>query len=116
MADKLTQKLKKEEFDGDKIRKPQITSLYNVKEVSPSKKNSTKAGFENNGEASHNSTISQSEAYVNLEQRTYAASRVDYEKPSLEAIGTGEGNQTHGLGLYYALRKYVAEGYRTNFL
>jgi len=60
-----------EEFDGDKIRKPQITSLYNVKEVSPSKKNSTKAGFENNGETSHNSTISQSEADVKYEQAVY---------------------------------------------
>ena len=36
-------------------------------------------------------TISQSDENVKLEQRAYAASRVDYEKPSLEAIGTGEG-------------------------
>ena len=51
------------------VTKPQITSLYNVKEVSPSKKNSTKAGFENNGKTSNGLTISQSEADVKLEQR-----------------------------------------------
>ena len=46
-----------------------------------------------------------------LYQRAFLASRVDYDTPSLEAIGTGEGNQAHGWGLYYALSKDVAEGY-----
>ena len=45
-------------------------------------------------------------------QSAYAGSRVDYDKPSLEAIGSGEGAQVHGWGLYYALSKDVAEGYR----
>lgn len=45
-------------------------------------------------------------------QRAYAGSRVDYDRPSLEAIGSGEGNQAHGWGLYYALDKDVAERYR----
>lgn len=49
-------------------------------------------------------------------QKAYAGSRVDYEKPSLEAIGSGEGNQAHGWGLYYALDKDVAEGYRERFI
>ncbi len=49
-------------------------------------------------------------------QRAYAGSRVDYEKPSLEAIGSGEGNQAHGWGLYYALNKDVAERYRKKFI
>lgn len=48
-------------------------------------------------------------------QRAYAGSRVDYDKPSLEAIGSGEGNQAHGWGLYYALDKDVAEKYRKSF-
>lgn len=51
-----------------------------------------------------------------LFQKAYAGSRVDYEKPSLEAIGSGEGNQAHGWGLYYALNKDVAEEYRKNFV
>ena len=50
-----------------------------------------------------------------LLQRAFAASRVDYEKPSLEYIGSGEGNQAHGWGLYYALRREIAERYRINF-
>ena len=49
-------------------------------------------------------------------QRAFAGSRVDYDRPSLEAIGTGEGNQAHGWGLYYALDKDVAEGYRERFI
>ncbi len=48
-------------------------------------------------------------------QTAYAGSRVDYDEPSLEAIGTGEGAQAHGWGLYYALSKDVAERYRAYF-
>ncbi len=51
-----------------------------------------------------------------LFQKAYAGSRVDYDRPSLEAIGTGEGNQAHGWGLYYALDKDVAERYRKHFM
>lgn len=49
-------------------------------------------------------------------QSAYAGSRVDYDKPSLEAIGSGEGSQAHGYGLYYALNRDVAEGYRVDFV
>lgn len=49
-------------------------------------------------------------------QSAYAGSRVDYDAPSLEAIGSGEGNQAHGYGLYYALDREVAEGYRERFI
>lgn len=48
-------------------------------------------------------------------QTAYAGSRVDYDKPSLEAIGTGEGQQAHGWGLYYALSRDTAERYREYF-
>jgi len=51
-----------------------------------------------------------------LYQSAFAGSRVDYNRPSLEAIGSGEGNQAHGWGLYYALNKEVAEGYRKKFI
>ena len=49
-------------------------------------------------------------------QSAFSGSRIDYDKPSLEAIGSGEGNQAHGWGLYYALIKDVAERYRKKFL
>lgn len=48
-------------------------------------------------------------------QKAFAGSRIDYDKPSLEAIGSGEGNQAHGWGLYYSLNKDVAEKYRNTF-
>lgn len=48
-------------------------------------------------------------------QAAYAGSRVDYDRPSLEAIGSGEGNQAHGWGLYYALNPAIAEQYREKF-
>lgn len=50
------------------------------------------------------------------EQSAYAGSRVDYDAPSLEALGSGEGNLAHGYGLYYALDKDVAERYRIDFV
>ena len=49
-------------------------------------------------------------------QTAYAGSRVDYDRPSLEAIGSGEGNQAHGWGLYYALDPQIAESYRETFM
>ena len=63
-------------------------------------------------------SISLNDENVNnpLYQSAFAGSRVDYEAPSLEAIGTGEGNQAHGWGLYYALNKDVAESYRKKFI
>lgn len=50
-----------------------------------------------------------------LYQLAYAGARVDYDQPSLQAIGTGEQNQAHGYGLYYALNPEIAEKYRQNF-
>lgn len=49
-------------------------------------------------------------------QSAFAGSRIDYNQPSLEAIGSGEGVQAHGWGLYYALNKDIAEKYRQNFV
>lgn len=46
-----------------------------------------------------------------LFQAAYAGSRVDYDRPSLEAIGSGEGAAAHGWGLYYALNPEIAENY-----
>lgn len=50
-----------------------------------------------------------------LFQKAYAGSAVDYDRPSLEKIGTGEGNQAHGWGLYYALDPIIADNYRQKF-
>ena len=62
-------------------------------------------------------SVTQTSKNVNnpLYQSAFAGSRVDYDRPSLEAIGSGEGNQAHGWGLYYALNKDVAERYRKSF-
>lgn len=49
------------------------------------------------------------------EMRVYAGSPTQYEKPSLIAIGSGEGNQAHGWGLYYALDRKVGEKYAKSF-
>ena len=43
--------------------------------------------------------------------RLYTGSAADYEKPSLHAVGTGEGSQVYGWGLYASNRRGVAEGY-----
>ncbi len=41
----------------------------------------------------------------------FTGSAANYDKPSLLAIGTGEGNQVYGWGLYGSNKKEVAEGY-----
>lgn len=41
----------------------------------------------------------------------YTGSAADYEKPSLHYVGTGEGNQVYGWGLYASSERGVAEGY-----
>ncbi len=43
--------------------------------------------------------------------RLYTGSAADYERPSLHAVGTGEGTQVYGWGLYASDRRGVAEGY-----
>lgn len=41
----------------------------------------------------------------------YTGTSADYDKPSLLKIGTGEGSQVYGWGLYGSNRREVAEGY-----
>lgn len=47
-------------------------------------------------------------------QSAYHGSPHKFDEFSLDAIGTGEGNQAHGWGLYFAGNKNVSEGYRKN--
>ena len=72
--------------------------------------------FESNQIKSTSNRGTYSESENIYYQSAFAGSRVDYDEPSLEAIGSGEGNQAHGWGLYYALNKDVAEQYRTEFM
>lgn len=41
----------------------------------------------------------------------YTGSAADYEKPSLLKVGTGEGSQVYGWGLYASSERGVADGY-----
>lgn len=45
-------------------------------------------------------------------QSAYHGTPHRFDEFSLDAIGTGEGNQAHGWGLYFAENKDVSEGYR----
>lgn len=89
-----------------------------VQEKSPLAGPATNPGVKGQSDTSASDTliIAQSKGNVkHLFQSAYAASRVDYDRPSLEYIGTGEGAQAHGWGLYYALNKAEAENYRKSF-
>lgn len=47
----------------------------------------------------------------------YTGSAADYEKPDLHYVGTGEGSQIYGWGLYASNQRGIAEGYaRPNHL
>ena len=48
-----------------------------------------------------------------MEQPVYHGSPHDFDKFSLDKIGTGEGEQAYGHGLYFAENPKVAEGYST---
>ena len=45
-------------------------------------------------------------------QKAYHGSPHDFNKFDLGAIGTGEGNQAHGWGLYFAKNREVAQAYK----
>ena len=45
-------------------------------------------------------------------QRAYHGSPHKFDKFSLDKIGTGEGAQAYGYGLYFASKKEIAEHYR----
>jgi hypothetical protein len=66
-------------------------------------------GIRDDGRGSSGSSSGQSGINDAFFQSAFAGSRVDYDRPSLEAIGSGEGAQAHGWGLYYALSKNVAK-------
>ena len=101
--EKFTQSLKDNGYDGV-IFKYSGTDLFEYVAFNPNQIKST----------SNRGTYSESEnIYL---QSAFAGSRVDYDRPSLEAIGSGEGHAAHGWGLYYALNKDVAEDYRKKFI
>lgn len=49
---------------------------------------------------------------LNMGIRAYHGSPHDFDKFDMSKIGTGEGNQAYGHGLYFAGNEGVAEGYR----
>lgn len=73
--------------------------------------------MDNKGEFSTtNSNIYEGIEMKDIEEAAaYAGSRRNYDVPSLDAIGSGEGEQAHGWGLYYALNPDIAETYRKTF-
>lgn len=53
---------------------------------------------------------------VKYYQSAYHGSPHKFDEFSLDAIGTGEGAQAHGWGLYFAADKNVSENYRKNLI
>lgn len=49
---------------------------------------------------------------VELHQRAYHGSPHSFDTFSLDHVGSGEGNQAHGWGLYFAADKRVSKGYQ----
>lgn len=50
-----------------------------------------------------------------LEQPAFHGTAHQFDKFSLEAINSGEGNQTYGWGLYFASKKSIADFYKDKF-
>lgn len=71
-------------------------------------------GLTGKKQPSSNDSITQNEASVNGEffQTAYHGTPHVFDKFNLKAIGTGEGAQAHGWGLYFAKNKAIAARYR----
>lgn len=63
-------------------------------------------------DASMEETLNQGGGIRQLLQEAWHGSPYDFDSFDLGAIGTGEGAQVHGWGLYFAKDKKVAEGYQ----
>lgn len=55
------------------------------------------------------------EQYPGYYQRAWHGTPYDFNTFDLSGIGSGEGNQVHGWGLYFAKNREVSEGYKDTF-
>lgn len=74
--------------------------LYNIGDVWPDVKPETEENAENEDGESRFSV-----------SPVWTGSAADYEQPSLHYVGTGEGNQVYGWGLYGSSARGIGEGY-----
>ncbi len=111
--EKYADMLKEQGYDGIIIEDTE----YDAGNITNAETNTQYVIFESNQAKSTENIGTYSRTNNNIYyQSAFAASRVDYEAPSLEAIGTGTDAQTHGYGLYYALNRNIAENYREGFI
>lgn len=68
--------------------------------------------FRKHRNAQSSQPLTQRDVARALEQLGYHGSPYLFDRFTLSHIGSGEGAQAHGWGLYFALNKLVAEGYR----
>ena len=122
-----------EDFDGNVGFEPKEVSLF---EIETKKIKAVRASTELNSTAYNDfSKISIREVlrnvkdvngapYINadgtgnytvLNQTAYHGSPHNFDKFDLGAMGTGEGAQAHGWGLYFAKNKEIAENYQNQF-
>jgi len=111
IADTYREELQKDGYDGVIIVDTKVDANSNN-----GKPNTQYVAFNPNQIKSTSNRGTYSESENIYYQSAFAGSRVDYDRPSLEAIGSGEGAQVHGWGLYYALNRDVAEDYRESFV
>jgi hypothetical protein len=76
--------------------------------------NGAKPGFQFKSEAARQAFIADitKPTVAGMEETAYHGTPHDFDRFSLAAIGTGEGAQTYGWGLYFAGKRSVSEWYR----
>ncbi len=97
----VAQSLNSKPHGGNVLYKSILTDFLN-------KDNTVSKMVDENGEPLR-SVIDKAESF---HQRAWVGSAADFDKLDLGYVGTGEGAQVHGWGLYFAQRREVAEGYR----
>jgi hypothetical protein len=99
----IDESIEKNGYDGAVVE-----GKYGTEYVTFSTPNQIKSATDNNGEFSRQNNDTRY-AIGNL----YTGSSADYDTPSLQYIGTGEGNQAFGWGLYASTNEGVARSYAT---
>jgi len=108
--------LKRSVGTGKEIYKYLSTSLGNMEEASQQLNKNGIEGISYYDSEDGNCVVVFSDKAVNIvnqyNQRTWHGTPYDFDAFDLSGIGSGEGNQAHGWGLYFAQNREVSEAYK----
>ena len=111
--------LKRSVGTGKEIYKYLSASLGNMEEASQHLNKNGIEGISYYDSEDGNCVVVFNDKAINIvnqyNQRAWHGTPYDFDAFNLSGIGSGEGNQVHGWGLYFAQNREVSEGYKDTF-